>query len=388
MLIPELLYDHRLGVRFRPIIQGRSEGAASLSGDLSDSSGSKSTVGSTRRRSTASATRRLRFEDETETEAESRYLERQRQRRQAGKRAPGVLVSKPDLNLYVNSRAGLRGSGHFVDRQHEGGIAGVDRCDSSGTVLRGGVNLNLHLHPTPHLVEDPEQSLYWPHLNLRTEPIKETYIGSLKPTDICRGGGAWGAPNMQVKRRTNQVELNGNKALPISDLPINPYADLLVSPTVQHNSVLTPATSRCTSSSTPPPVTSTMRPHSVSLNNMMTDQNQNQEEEGRPAAAEPNRHLPSLGEMKERSPCVAPTTQNSSSSETDGQNKIILELTCTLTYKHTSTLTCTCTYALKSFGFFTAESQTPPTSENSTDGHVRQPMSIQPHNDLTTLPEQ
>ncbi|XP_042271815.1 uncharacterized protein LOC121900014 isoform X3 [Thunnus maccoyii] len=342
-----------LGVRFRPVIQVRSEAVASLSGHLSDSSNSESTVGSTRRRSAASPTRRLRFEDETETEAECRYLERQRQRRQAGKQALGVLVSKPDLNLYVNSGAGLQGPRHIVDRQHGGGTVGEGQCDSCGTVLEGGVNLNLHLHPTPLVPDNAEQSLYWPHLNLRTEPIKETYIGSVTLTDSSRGGGgAQGVPNMQVRRRTNQVELNGNQALHTTELPINPYADPLVTPTIKHTSVLSLATSR-PSSSSPPPVTSAGGSQNTRLNGTTPGQsmNQNQEERGIPAAAKPHKELPSGGDTK-KSPCVAPTMKNSSSSET------------------------------------AVESQTPPTSESSSEGHVRQPMTVQLHSDLTALPEQ
>ncbi|KAM7409798.1 hypothetical protein PAMA_001339 [Pampus argenteus] len=340
-----------LGVRLHPVIQVRSERAVSLSGHLHDTSSSESAVRSTRRCSAGSPTRRLRFEDETETEAESRYLERQWQRRRTGKRAAGVLVSKPNVNMYVNRGSGLRGQGDVVDRQQGGGTVGVGQCNSCRTVLGGGVNLNFPLHPTPPAPDDLEQSLYWPHLNLRTEPIKETYIGLVTPTDTSRRGVR--APNMQVRRRTNQVELNGNHAPPTTELPINPYADTLVTPTMKHTFILTPATSRCSSSLSPPPVTSAVRSQSARLNGTMAGQSvkQNQEEQVRPAAVKPYTELPSQGQMK-KTPCVAPTTKNSFSSEA------------------------------------AVESKTPPTSESSHDRHVRQPMKVQLHSDHTALPEQ
>ncbi|XP_029283688.1 uncharacterized protein LOC115005856 [Cottoperca gobio] len=223
---------HRSGVRLLPVVQLSSEGVASSSGHLSDSFSSG-----------PAPTRRLRFEDETETDAESRYLERQRQRRRAGQRGTAVLVCKPDLNLCVNGRAGP-----VVDRG-------------------GGVSLNLHL-PVP---KDRGRSLHRPHLHLLTEPIRETYIGSVTPGET-RGEG--GVTNHQVKRRTNQLELNGNletifKATPTTHLPINPYApDQLTRPT---------------SSSAPPAVTSAR---------MGT------------AAAEAHRELRSWAELKERIPSV------------------------------------------------------------------------------------
>lgn len=243
---------------------------------------------------------------------------------------PGILVSKPDLNLYtVNSGAGLRRPGHVVDREHRVGTMGEGQFDSNGTVLGRGVNLNLH--PSPPVPHNPEQSLYWPHLNLRTEPIKETYIGSVMPIDTSREGGklglgAGGVPNMHVRRRPNQVKLNENQTPPTTEQPINPYADLLVTPTMKHTSFLTPATSRCTSPSSPPPVTSAMRSQSARLNSTMAVQsvNQNQEEQGRPTS--PYKELPSGGEMKDRSPSVAPTTKKNLSSETAGQNILIPEL--------------------------------------------------------------
>ncbi|XP_032363637.1 uncharacterized protein LOC116677028 [Etheostoma spectabile] len=232
------------GVRRHPVVQLRSIGVASL---LRDLPGPESAVGSSRRRPVTSPTRRLRFEDETETEAESRYLDRQRQRTQMG-----VLASKPDLNLYVNGRPGahghqgpglqgpglqgsgahghqgtglqgprLQGSGAHghqetgpqgpgghghqgarpaSDGEHRGRTAPWDSC---GTVLGGRVSLK----PCPH-PEDRGRSPYRPRLSLWSEPIRETYIGSVTACDRSGGGGK--------SRSTNQN-------MPNTNLPINPY---------------------------------------------------------------------------------------------------------------------------------------------------------------------
>ncbi|XP_039983819.1 uncharacterized protein si:dkey-121a11.3 isoform X2 [Xiphias gladius] len=350
------------GVRLHPVIQVRLEGVSSHSGHLSESSSSELAVGSTRRRPAVSPTRRLRFEDETETEAESRYLERQWQRRRAGQRGTGVLVSKPDLNLYINSRAevGLHGAQYDVDRQHRGqtpaaGAGGVwvaGQCDSCGKILGGGVNLNLCLKPP--VPDDRGQGLFRPQLNLRTEPIRETYIGSVTPGEIRspRGGGVSGCvSNMQVRRSTNQVELNGNQAMPTTDLPINPYApDPLTTPIF-----------RCPSSSSSP---SLLMSQSVRLSSTKAGQdlNQDQEEQGRAAAAKPHRELRSGAELKERSPCVEEggcvdfrMTNSSSSSERSSDT--------------------------------TAESRAPLTLESSSDGQVKQPTRAELHSADTSPPE-
>ena len=274
------------------------------SGHLSNSSSSELAVGSTRRQPAVSPTRRLRFEDETETEAESRYLERQWQRRWVGQRGTGVLVSKPDLNLYINSRAeaGLQGELHDIDRWQRrrtpsgraGGVGVAGQWDSCGKILGGGINLNRCLQPP--LSDDRGQSLYQPHLNLRTEPIKETYIGSITPdeTRSPRGQGMAGCVSeMQVRRSTKQGELNGNRAVPTRDLPINPYApDQLTTPI-----------SRCPSSLSSPslPMSQSVRLKSTTAGQ---DVNQDREEHGRPTGTKHHRERRSGAEQKERSPCV------------------------------------------------------------------------------------
>lgn len=307
---------------------------ASLSGHLNDSSSSESAVESTRRcPPAASPTRRLRFEDETETEAESRYLERQWQRRRVGQRGTGVLVSKPDLNLYVNSKAGAvpQGVGHVVERQQRGRTLaeGAGQCDSCGTVLGGGLNRRLH----PTVPESRGRSLY------RTETIKETYIGSVTPGEISGGGcGAWHVDN-EVMRKTFQVKLNGNQvtvpqATPTTDLPINPYApNQLTMPT--QPSCLVPPIFKCPSPLSPPHVTSVVMSQSIRLNSTKTGNNlnQNQRELGKPAATKTHRELRSGAGLKERGHCVkeggldlemkissSSSSSSGKSSETTGKN--------------------------------------------------------------------
>ncbi|KAI3369180.1 hypothetical protein L3Q82_026152, partial [Scortum barcoo] len=336
------------GVGLHPVVQVRSECSASLSGHLRDLCRNESAVELRQRcPPAASPPRRLRFEDETETEAESRYLERQWQRRGVGQRGTGVLVSKPDMNLFVNCRtgAGLQGGGNGVNRQQRGRMpaGGAGQCDSCGTVLESGLNLNLHLHPP--VPENQGRSLY------RTEPIKETYIGSVTPGEVSkRGGGAWHYTNKQddeVMKKTFQVKFNGNQvtlpqATPTTDLPINPYApDQLTTPI--HPSPLVPPSSSC-----PPHVTSVMTSQRTKLN-------QNQ---GGAAAAKPHRKLRPRAALKERSHCVK-----------DGGLDLWM--------KGSSS---------SSSSEITAESHTPSTTDSRSDGQVRQPMRGEPHSDVS-LPE-
>ncbi|XP_041695795.1 uncharacterized protein KIAA1614 isoform X2 [Coregonus clupeaformis] len=261
----------------------------SLSGNLSDSSSSDSACGP-RRRPGQSPTR-VRFEDESEKDAEVRYLERLRQRRRAGERAQGLLISKPNLSSYVNGRRDTDpGTGIVIERGHkkahraqEGHLNGGShfksvvaheealnrQCNSCGTFLEGGVqnpnlhpnfsplNLNLHPNPSPpvgqsHPVnrEGEEKVLMpcWvapskPSRTVRTELIKETYIGKVTPgdvadsegtghgsageTDSSSGGGGGGSvrvSTMKVKRRSRRGELLGTngQGAPIKVPPTPP----------------------------------------------------------------------------------------------------------------------------------------------------------------------
>ncbi|XP_036971580.1 uncharacterized protein LOC119029096 isoform X2 [Acanthopagrus latus] len=352
------------GVRLHPLVQVRSEVVASLSGHLSDLSSSRPPLGSTRRRTpVASPTRRLRFEDETEIEAESRYLERQRRR--AGQRGTGVLVSKPNLKLYDNGRAGavpqgagVQGVQHVVDGEQRGQMlpGGTDQSYSLGKVLGDRVKLNVHLHPP--VPEDRGRSLHRSHLNFRTETIRETYIGSVTPGENSRGvGNDQYVANKHVRGMMNEVELNGNQvnltqATPTADTPINPYA-----PT-QPSDLATPISKGASFVCLP----SSMMSRSIRLNVTKSEKSlsQSQEEQERPATSKPHREIQSGGEVNERSPCV----------EEKGVE---------LTIKNTSLFSSTSVRK--------AESPAPPTSDSNDEGQVRQPLRAELHSNDTSLPE-
>lgn len=222
------------GVRFCPVSQVNS-----LPSHYSDSSQTASSR-TTRRRPSSSPNRRLRFEDETEKEAESRYLERQKRR--SGQRIQDVLVSKPDVAQYVNGR-------------HKTGHVG----ESDYIVGQSREGVDLQLHPTSS-VYNQDQSLYLispsrPQICLRTEPIKETYIGVIRYSDEEETKVSLEdqrASNSREYRRANHKRHNG-QTTPPSDLPINPYApDQIVS--ISHSRVIAPF----------PPPTSTSLPSTIS----------------------------------------------------------------------------------------------------------------------------
>ncbi|XP_036410488.1 uncharacterized protein KIAA1614 isoform X2 [Megalops cyprinoides] len=200
------------------------EGAAAASGNLSDSSSGDSVCGP-RRRHGQSPTR-VRFEDESEKDAEVRYLERLRQRRRAGERTQGVLVSKPSLSAYVNGKkegeTGAAGTVGEAGRAPDGapqwskktrrtqecsvanggshkatGQEAVSRkCNSCGTFLEGGnaphlnSNANCQAPQTASADWESQGKLIpcWvtpahPSRTVRTERIKETYIGEVVPAE-------------------------------------------------------------------------------------------------------------------------------------------------------------------------------------------------------------
>ncbi|XP_014830410.1 PREDICTED: uncharacterized protein LOC106908745 isoform X1 [Poecilia mexicana] len=169
--------DHNL---LTPDTHSGSVGGASLPGHLSNPS--------TRWRRSASPTRRLRFEDETETEAECRYLERQH--------GTGVQVSKPDLNqLNVRGRPAM-------------------------TVAMSGAQLDCHLTLRPPVAKVRGRCLNRPLLQVRTEVLKDSYIGCVSPPDSGEGGGV--ALSRVDKTGTNQV--TDSQAPPTVETPANPYA--------------------------------------------------------------------------------------------------------------------------------------------------------------------
>ncbi|XP_064189316.1 uncharacterized protein KIAA1614 isoform X1 [Anguilla rostrata] len=235
----------RAGVSLRTAPLAGKEGAAAVSGNLSDSSSGDSACGP-RRRHGQSPTR-VRFEDESEKDAEVRYLERLRQRRRAGERAQGLLVSKPSLSSYVNGRkdsetaaepsrapesaplwskktrriqdrAAANGGTHGKAVPQE--VAGR-KCNSCGSVLDGASA--VHLTPDSNC-QPPQTACHhdsegkavpvWvaPTLTdrtVRTEIIKETYIGEVEASGEQAGGSGAGervSTLGKLKRRSRKGE--------------------------------------------------------------------------------------------------------------------------------------------------------------------------------------
>nr|XP_023669096.1 uncharacterized protein KIAA1614 homolog isoform X4 [Paramormyrops kingsleyae] len=229
------------------------EGAAS--GNLSDSSSSDSACGP-RRRHGQSPTR-VRFEDESEKDAEVRYLERLRQRRRAGERAQGLLVSKPNLSAYVNGKkdggdpggAARRGRaaqtvpecrawGPQEDSLGNGRgrvmIVSKDptsrKCHSCGGLVDGppGSRANAGLSPPspqqPHGKGTPSQvPVNSVKRTVRTERIKETYIGEVALTED-RGPDCLHSDGGNLSTRPwppgEEWQVSGD----VTVLPPNPYA--------------------------------------------------------------------------------------------------------------------------------------------------------------------
>lgn len=277
-----------------------------LAGHLSDLSESKALALTRQPPPLESPSRRLRFEDETETEVQSRYLERQR--RWAGQYKTSVLLSKPDLNLYVKGRTEFQQARGNKGTRQRGQTPSetLCQCDPSRTFLGSGLARGCHLHPV--VLDEREQSLYITHLKLQTEPIRETYIGSVTPSAISGGGGgAQFALKNQSRRMTIQVEQNNTQmntlqARSTTELPINPYApDQQISPI--HPSYLASPISRYTSLSSPPP--SAVTSQNVRMNGRVAGKNLylNQEELARPANGRSIKRVQSDVELLKRSSC-------------------------------------------------------------------------------------
>lgn len=277
-----------------------------LAGHLSDLSESKALALTRQPPPLESPSRRLRFEDETETEVQSRYLERQR--RWAGQYKTSVLLSKPDLNLYVKGRTEFQQARGNKGTRQRGQTPSetLCQCDPSRTFLGSGLARGCHLHSV--VLDEREQSLYITHLKLQTEPIRETYIGSVTPSAISGGGGgAQFALKNQSRRMTIQVEQNNTQmntlqARSTTELPINPYApDQQISPI--HPSYLASPISRYTSLSSPPP--SAVTSQNVRMNGRVAGKNLylNQEELARPANGRSIKRVQSDVELLKRSSC-------------------------------------------------------------------------------------
>ncbi|XP_028857752.1 uncharacterized protein KIAA1614 homolog isoform X4 [Denticeps clupeoides] len=189
-----------------------------VSGNQSDSSSGDSAGGPHRRHGQSPT--RVRFEDESEKDAEVRYLERLRQRRRVGEKAQGLLISKPNLSVYVNGGGDMgRAVGHGqglegiqlwnrrTRKTQEGMLNGAGghykttpaedlnrQCNSCGTILDGVTVSNFNQGPNSQLLvtacanSEVKTIPCWiaptlPNHMVRIEQIKESYIGSVKPSD-------------------------------------------------------------------------------------------------------------------------------------------------------------------------------------------------------------
>lgn len=223
----------------------------------------------TRWRPSASPSRRLRFEDETETDAESRYLDRQLHRR--GQQKTGVLVSKLDLNQFNNIQSGARGT--QPDRQQRGRAA----LKATRPIESGG-QLDLRLKQHPPVTQVKGSGLNWPHLHVRTELLKDSYIGCISPADSGEGGDE--AVSKPVRCRANRTGGSGNQetalqAKPTGEIPVNPY---------------------------PLMMSEKGRPHGTITGK---DLSQNQEEQRKPSVTGPHQEAPSCSDLKNRTSCLS-----------------------------------------------------------------------------------
>ncbi|XP_019904930.2 uncharacterized protein KIAA1614 isoform X2 [Esox lucius] len=261
-----------------------------LSGNLSDSSSGDSACAPRRRRGPSPT--RVRFEDESEKDAEVRYLERLRQRRRAGERAQGLLISKPSLSSYVNGRrdtdsangkviergrcpesaslwhTGPRAQGACLNGGSKGRLKALAaqealnmQCNSCGTFLEGG-------NPTPNRHANPSTGSgqnSWlndegkePGRTLRTELIKETYIGKVTPGEVADGdriatssaGGtdtSGSVQAMKVRRRSRRGEIlctNGHGGrVTVSPTPPPPRPNHSLPPVSSSNHSMAPVSS-------------------------------------------------------------------------------------------------------------------------------------------------
>ncbi|KAJ7993254.1 hypothetical protein DPEC_G00270540 [Dallia pectoralis] len=225
------------------------------SGNLSDSSSGDSAYGPRGQSPT-----RVRFEDESEKDAEVRYLERLRQRRMAGERAQGLLISKPNLFSYVNGRRDTdQGNGTVTEQGcyqegssiwHQKGRMAQEvdlnsasegrfqataaqevlnlQCHSCKTFLEDG-NPAPNCHPKQSTLSGPSSLLNNEEKvprradpsessrTVRTELIKETYIGMVTPGEVAdssRMMTSWAGETdtsgsvqaMKVRRRNSRVD--------------------------------------------------------------------------------------------------------------------------------------------------------------------------------------
>lgn len=300
---------------------------------------------SARQHLVVSANRLLRFEDETEKEVEIRYLERWSQRRQEMQQRPGVLVSKPDLQC-LKATAGLehrQGKSTAVGRlRGQTVMRELGKVNPGVRVSGGGVILDLSLNEDPPMIGERERSLNRKQLRLRTEPLRETYIGCVTPSNTGRKGEMTCRESCaQVRQRTTHRELFGSPQIAsqpplITDPPTGSESLCSEAPHVQRPASCSPSFRRPSSLSSPS-ITSVMPQRSTSNSGKQgKDLNQNQDRQRTPSCQRVHRHLRTGPELMEKVPHLEkrslelkpPPRPSSSgtSSEMKGQKKYICTL--------------------------------------------------------------
>ncbi|RVE73848.1 hypothetical protein OJAV_G00035410 [Oryzias javanicus] len=262
---------------------------------------------SARQHLVVSANRLLRFEDETEKEVETRYLERWSQRRQEMQRRAGVLVSKPDLE---SLKAGLelrQGKSPAVGRlRGQTVMRELGKINPGVRVSGGGVILDLSLNEDPPMIEERQKSLNRKQLRLRTEPLRETYIGCVTPSDTGRQGEKTCRESCaQVRQRTTHSEMFGSpqtasQPLLLIDPPTGSESSCSDAPHVHVS--CSPSFRRPLSLSSPSKTSVMPQRNASNSRKQGKDLNQNQDRQRTPSCQRVHRHLGTGPELMEKVP--------------------------------------------------------------------------------------
>ncbi|XP_020558508.1 uncharacterized protein LOC110015039 isoform X2 [Oryzias latipes] len=283
-----------------------------------------SVAGSTRQHVVSSTNRHLRFEDETEREAETRYLERWSQRRQEMQQRPGVLVSRPDLQ-YMKATAALE------QRQLKSTAVGKLRGQ---TVMRdlgrihpgeresgGGVILNLSHNEHPPVIEERERSLNRKQLRLRTEPLRETYIGFVAPSNTGRKGEKSCHKSCAQVRQSQRNQQFVSQSPLTTDPPTGSESFCSEAPPLQQ-SVLCSLSFKHPFSLSSSSIMSVMpQRNTANLRKQGKDLDHNQERQGPPSNQRVHRQLRSGPERTEKVPYLVNPPSRTSSSATSLEMK-------------------------------------------------------------------
>ncbi|XP_024117163.2 uncharacterized protein LOC112138769 [Oryzias melastigma] len=224
---------------------------------------------------------------------------------------PGVLVSKPDLQC-LKATAGLehrQGKSTAVGRlRGQTVMRELGKVNPGVRVSGGGVILDLSLNEDPPMIGERERSLNRKQLRLRTEPLRETYIGCVTPSNTGRKGEMTCRESCaQVRQRTTHRELFGSPQIasqpPLTtDPPTGSESLCSEAPHVQRPASCSPSFRRPSSLSSPS-ITSVMPQRSTSNSGKQgKDLNQNQDRQRTPSCQRVHRHLRTGPELMEKVP--------------------------------------------------------------------------------------